>query len=329
MILVAGGAGYIGSHLVKELVKKEKVIVIDNLSTGHQKMVDENAVFVKGDIGDKSFLEEIFASFPIKAVMHFAANSLVGESVLHPKKYYENNVGSTMTLLHVMLKYGVKHLIFSSTAATYGIPTAGIIDETHPTLPITPYGQSKLMVEQIIQDYAKAYDLRFVSFRYFNAAGAHDSGEIGELHSPETHLIPIVLQHLAGVRKKVSIFGDDYDTPDGTCMRDYIHVTDIANAHILALESLLEGNRATAIYNLGNGQGYSVKEIIETCERLTGVKANVDVFERRNGDPARLVASSKKIEQELGWVPKRNIEQIIVSAWKWHQHHKSLGTTIL
>jgi len=319
MILVVGGAGYIGSHLVKELVEKEDVIVLDNLSTGHRDAVDSRAILVKGNLGDEEDLQMIFSSYPIKAVMHFAANSLVGESVVDPLKYYQNNVASTLTLLKMMLKHDVKNFIFSSTAATYGIPNVEIIDETCPTAPINPYGQSKLMVERILADFSKAYGLNYVVLRYFNAAGAYHTAEIGESHDPETHLIPIVLQHLVGKREKVSMFGSDYDTPDGTCVRDYIHVTDLANAHILALEALLSERKSTEIYNLGNGLGYSVKEVIETCEKVTGRKATVEIAPRREGDPARLVASSQKIFSELGWKAERDLETIIASAWKWHQ----------
>lgn len=322
MILVVGGAGYIGSHLVKELVETKKVIVLDNLSTGFEEAVDSRAIFVKGDLGNESDLEAIFSEYPIEGVMHFAANSLVGESVVDPLKYYQNNVASTLTLLKVMLKYHVKNFIFSSTAATYGIPSVDMINEDSPTVPINPYGQSKLMVENILADFSKAYDLRYVVLRYFNAAGAHESGEIGEQHDPETHLVPIILQHLLGKREQVSIFGDDYETADGTCIRDYIHVTDLANAHMIALESLINGTNSAVTYNLGNGLGYSVKEIIEACERVTNLGANVVVVERRSGDPARLVASSEKIQRELGWKAKRNLEDIIASAWKWHQKEK-------
>lgn len=322
MILVIGGAGYIGSHLVKELVQKEEVVVLDNLSTGHREAIDPRAIFVKGDLGSIDDLVMVFRSYPIKAVMHFAANSLVGESVVDPMKYYENNVASTLTLLKVMMKFNVKNFIFSSTAATYGIPSVDIIDETTPTAPINPYGRSKLMVEQILADFSKAYGLNYVILRYFNAAGAHESAVIGESHDPETHLIPIVLQQLLGQREKVSVFGSDYDTEDGTCIRDYIHVTDLASAHILALEALLTGKKSAEIYNLGNGLGYSVKEVIETCEKVTGIEANVEMADRRAGDPARLVASSEKIYSELGWKAERNLEKIIADAWNWHQNQK-------
>ncbi|MCM3763565.1 UDP-glucose 4-epimerase GalE [Neobacillus niacini] len=322
MILVIGGAGYIGSHLVKELVEKEEVVILDNLSTGHAEAIDRRAIFVKGDLGSEDDLEMIFKSYPIKAVMHFAANSLVGESVVDPLKYYENNVASTLTLLKVMMKFDVKNFIFSSTAATYGIPTVNIIDETTPTAPINPYGHSKLMVERMLADFSKAYGLNYIILRYFNAAGAHESAAIGESHDPETHLIPIVLQQLLGQREKVAVFGSDYDTEDGTCIRDYIHVTDLASAHILALEALLSGKKSAEMYNLGNGLGYSVKKVIETCEKVTGLKANVELADRRAGDPARLVASSAKIYSEIGWKAERNLEKIISDAWNWHQNQK-------
>ncbi|MEH7545736.1 MULTISPECIES: UDP-glucose 4-epimerase GalE [Bacillaceae] len=320
MILVVGGAGYIGSHLVKELVEKEDVVVLDNLSTGHREAVDKRAIFVKGDLGNEEDLQMVFRSYPIKAVMHFAAYSLVGESVIDPLKYYENNVASTLTLLKVMIKFKVKNFIFSSTAATYGIPDVKLIDEESKTAPINPYGQSKLMVEQMLADFSKSYGLNYVVLRYFNAAGAHQSAAIGESHDPETHLIPIILQQLLGTREKISVFGSDYDTEDGTCIRDYIHVTDLAHAHILALEALLSGEKSAETYNLGNGLGYSVKEVIETCERVTGIKANVEMADRRAGDPARLVASSNKIFTELGWKAERHLEKIIADAWKWHQN---------
>ncbi|RHW39523.1 UDP-glucose 4-epimerase GalE [Lysinibacillus yapensis] len=322
MILVVGGAGYIGSHLVKDLVMEEDVLVLDNLITGHREAIDQKALFIHGDIGDPFVLKTVFKNYPIKSVMHFAAYSLVGESVLDPQKYYENNVGSTLNLLNAMLKHNVKNFIFSSTAATYGIPNVELIDETIPANPINPYGKSKLMIEEILADYASAYEMKYTILRYFNAAGAHESGEIGEKHVPETHLIPLILQHLAGLRKNISVFGTDYDTPDGTCIRDYIHVTDLAKAHISALHSLLNGWNKSAVYNLGNGQGFSVKEVIETCEQVTGLKADVVYCERRAGDPGRLVASAEKIKRELGWEAERNLEQIIQSAWKWHRNQK-------
>lgn len=259
MILVVGGAGYIGSHLVKELVNEKEVVILDNLSTGFRSLVDSKAILVEGNLGDETVLNEIFNTYPIEAVMHFAANSLVGESVQDPYKYYENNVGATLTLLHTMLKHDVKNFIFSSTAATYGIPNVDMIDEDQPTDPINPYGRSKLMVEQILGDFAQAYGLRYVVLRYFNAAGAHESAEIGESHDPETHLIPIILQHLLGQREKISVFGTDYDTQDGTCIRDYIHVTDLAKAHIIALQALLSGKRIRPPITWGTEKGFRLK----------------------------------------------------------------------
>ncbi|PKG21959.1 UDP-glucose 4-epimerase GalE [Niallia nealsonii] len=319
MILVVGGAGYIGSHLVKELVEKEEVVVLDNLTTGHEEAIDSRAIFVKGDLGKEEDLEPIFSKYPIKAVMHFAAFSLVGESVQDPYKYYENNVANTLTLLKMMLKHKVENFIFSSTAATYGIPEDEMISESSKTSPINPYGKSKLMIEQILADFHQAYGLNYVVLRYFNAAGAHESGEIGENHDPETHLIPIILQHLLGAREAISVFGTDYPTEDGTCIRDYIHVTDLAGAHIKALEALLDGSKKAETYNLGNGVGYSVKEVIETCEKITEKNANVIYADRRAGDPARLIASSNKIYEELGWKAERDLEKIIASAWNWHK----------
>lgn len=321
MILVVGGAGYIGSHLVKQLVKKEQVVVFDNLSTGHLEAVDEQAIFVHGDLKDRDALNRLLLAYPIKAVMHFAANSLVGESIQHPRKYYENNVTSTLYLLNTMLEHNVKTFIFSSTAAVYGKPNVHIIDEETPLKPINPYGRSKHMMEQIIEDYAHAYDMNYVILRYFNAAGADETAEIGESHEPETHLIPIILEHLQGIREKVSIYGADYDTVDGTCIRDYIHVTDLANAHIAALYSLLKQNKS-AIYNVGNGRGYSVREVIDQCEKMVGKNCDLEIVDRRLGDPDMLVASSKKIEEELGWKAHRTLEQIIESAWKWHLSQK-------
>ncbi|MED4889231.1 UDP-glucose 4-epimerase GalE [Lysinibacillus fusiformis] len=319
MILVVGGAGYIGSHFVKELVKTQDVVILDNLSTGHGWAVDARAIFIQGDLGDPATVQHIFDTYKIEAVLHFAAYSLVGESVINPLKYYENNVVATLNLLKMMKQYQINKFIFSSTAATYGMPSVDIIDEETPTYPINPYGQSKLMVEQILADFAQSYGMKFVVLRYFNAAGAYETAEIGECHNPETHLIPIILQHLGGQRESISVFGTDYDTPDGTCIRDYIHVTDLANAHLLALEALLENRIETAIYNLGNGHGYSVKEVIETCERITGKKAKVQYVERRSGDPARLVADANKIYSELGWKAQLDIQDIIKSAWVWHK----------
>lgn len=317
-ILICGGAGYIGSHTVKELIGKYEVLVLDNLTTGFPFLLDERATFIEGDLGDRVLLDRIFTDHQVDAVFHFAANSLVGESMENPIKYYSNNVSATLVLLEKMIEHGVKKFIFSSTAATYGIPDTDSITEQTPNNPINPYGKSKLMVEQVLEDIAQAHDFHYVILRYFNAAGAHESGDIGESHNPETHLIPIILQHLLGEREKIAIFGTDYDTPDGTCIRDYIHVTDLANAHILAYEGLVDGKVANEVFNLGNGAGYSVKEIIQVCERVAGKTAKVETADRRAGDPAVLVASSDKISNTLGWQPRFNLEAIISSAWRWH-----------
>ncbi|WP_394121459.1 UDP-glucose 4-epimerase GalE [Planococcus donghaensis] len=317
-ILVCGGAGYIGSHTVKELVDTYEVVVLDNLTTGFEHLVDERATFVKGDLGDRAVLDELFTTYSIDAVFHFAANSLVGESVENPLKYYRNNVNATLVLLEKMVEHGVKRFIFSSTAATYGIPDTEMITEETATNPINPYGRSKLMVEQILADIAHVHDFRYVVLRYFNAAGAHESGEIGESHDPESHLIPIVLQHLLGQRDKISVFGTDYDTADGTCVRDYIHVTDLARAHILSYEGMADGKVANETYNLGNGAGYSVNEIISSCQQISGKQANIEYAPRRAGDPATLIASSDKIKAALGWTPAYDLEAIISSAWAWH-----------
>lgn len=317
-ILVCGGAGYIGSHTVKELIGKYEVVVLDNFSTGFPFLLDKGVTFVNGNLGDEAVLDAIFTEHKIDAVFHFAANSLVGESVEKPLKYYQNNVSATLTLLKKMVEHGVGKFIFSSTAATYGIPDTEMITEETAANPINPYGRSKLMIEQILADVAHANGLEYVILRYFNAAGAHASGEIGESHDPETHLIPIVLQHLLGQREKISVFGTDYATADGTCVRDYIHVTDLANAHILAYEGLVSGKISNEVYNLGNGAGYSVKEIIEVCEKVSGKSAVVEYADRRPGDPAVLVASSEKINKALGWKPKFQLEEIIKGAWNWH-----------
>ncbi|EIM06122.1 UDP-glucose 4-epimerase [Planococcus antarcticus DSM 14505] len=317
-ILVCGGAGYIGSHTVKELVSTYEVVVLDNLTTGFEHLIDERADFVKGDLGDRAILDEIFTTHSIDAVFHFAANSLVGESVENPLKYYRNNVSATLVLLEKMIEHGVKRFIFSSTAATYGIPDTDVITEETSTNPINPYGRSKLMIEQILADIACVHDFQYIVLRYFNAAGAHESGEIGESHDPESHLIPIVLQHLMGQRDKISVFGTDYNTSDGTCVRDYIHVTDLARAHILSYEGMANGKIANKTYNLGNGAGYSVNEIIDTCQQVSGKQATVEYAPRRAGDPATLVASSNKITDALGWTPVYDLQAIIGSAWAWH-----------
>lgn len=320
-ILVTGGAGYIGSHTVVELVERgNEVIVLDNLVKGHRQAVIKGKL-IEGDILDFVKLDEVFSNNKIDAVMHFAADSLVGESVVNPKKYFNSNIIGSLNLLNIMLKYNIKYFIFSSTAAVYGEPISVPIEEEHPTQPTNPYGESKLALEKILRWYDQAYGLKYVSLRYFNAAGAHYSGEIGEDHRPETHLIPIVLQTALKQREYVEIFGDDYDTPDGTCIRDYIHVTDLAIAHILALEHLVKGGESK-IYNLGHGKGLSVKEIIKVAEKVTGIKIPTKIGKRRPGDPAKLIASSKKIKKELNWVPQNeDINIIIESAWKWHKNH--------
>lgn len=321
-ILVCGGAGYIGSHVVKELIDKYEVIVLDNLSTGHPFLLDSRVTFVNGDIGDEHILNLIFTKHKIDAVFHFAANSIVEESFKRPLEFYHNNVCATINLLKKMLEHGVRKIIFSSTAAVYGSPDNGTITENTVTNPINPYGKSKLMVEQILTDVANANDLQYIILRYFNASGAHASGEIGERHDPETHLIPIVLQHLLGVTDKVSVFGCDYQTLDGTCIRDYIHVTDLANAHVLAYEGLVSGNIINEVYNIGNGRGYSVKEIIEMCEKVAGISAVIEYVDRRPGDPDKLVTSSLKIKESLGWEPRLTLQEIIESAWIWHSSKK-------
>jgi len=320
-ILVCGGAGYIGSHTVYELIKQGyQVVVIDNLQTGHKEAVHSEAIFYQGDMRDAKFLDEVFSKEKIDAVIHFAANSLVGESMTDPYKYYENNVYGTLKLLEAMRNHNVKRIVFSSTAAVYGEPKNIPILETDPTEPTNAYGETKLAMEKMFKWFDKAHGIKYISLRYFNVAGADISGEIGEDHNPETHLIPLVLQVPLNIREYISIYGDDYDTPDGTCIRDYIHVTDLANAHILALERLLNGSDSD-VFNLGNGQGFSVKEIIEAARKVTGHPIPAKVVARRPGDPARLVASNKKAIEVLGWkIQYPNIEDIIASAWKFHQN---------
>jgi len=320
-VLVTGGAGYIGSHTVRELLDlNEDVVVIDNLQKGHRAAAG-SARFYHGDIRDESVLDRVFKENEIESVIHFAADSLVGESVLEPLKYYNNNMVSTLRLIEKMRDYGVKRFVLSSTAAVYGEPESTPIRETDRTLPTNPYGETKLAVENMLKWADRAYGIKYISLRYFNAAGAHISGEIGEDHKPETHLIPLVLQAALGKTDYIGIFGDDYDTFDGTCIRDYIHVTDLSTAHVLALESLRKGGESR-IYNLGNGTGFSVRQVIETAEEVTGVKINKKVLPRRAGDPAVLVASSDRIREELNWNPKYNdLSTIIETAWKWHKNH--------
>ncbi len=320
--LVCGGAGYIGSHVVKLLLERNReVIVIDNLVTGHVDAVDERAILEIGDLRDKDFLNRVFNKYSekIDGVINFAAYSLVGESVVEPIKYFDNNVGATVSLLEVMNNYNIKNIVFSSTAATYGEPKKIPIEETEETNPTNPYGESKRMVEKILDWESKAHNLKYIALRYFNVAGAYETGEIGEAHTCETHLIPIILQVALGQREKIYLYGDDYDTEDGTCIRDYIHVMDLAEAHILALDSLINGGNSW-IFNLGNGEGFSVKEIIDISKKVTGKDIPVEIAPRRAGDPARLVASSKKAKEILNWNPKYiKIEDIIASAWKWHK----------
>lgn len=321
-ILVCGGAGYIGSHTVLELLDNGyEVVVFDNLEKGHKDAVSDNAEFYKGDLRNLDDLDKVFSQNKIDAVIDFAAYSLVGESVTKPLDYFDNNFGGALNLLKAMEKHDVKYIVFSSTAAVYGEPEVCPILETALTNPTNPYGESKLCVEKMLKWADNAFGIHYSALRYFNVAGAHISGKIGEDHSPETHLIPIVLQAALGVRDKVSIFGDDYNTPDGTCIRDYIHVTDLADAHILALENIMQTNKSTT-FNLGNGCGFSVKEIIDTSRRVTGINIKAEISERRAGDPSTLVASSEHIIKELGWSPKYNdLDKIIETAWIWHKNH--------
>lgn len=322
-LLVLGGAGYIGSHTATELLDNgHEVVIADNLVTGYREAVPEKATFYQGDLRDKDFLVDLLTKEKVDAVIHFAAFSLVGESVTNPLKYYENNLYGTKVLLDAMIETGVDKIVFSSTAATYGEPENIPILESDRTCPTNPYGETKLAMEKMISWAAKAHGLHFVSLRYFNACGAHKSGKIGEAHNPESHLIPLVLQVPNGKREFVSIYGNDYDTPDGTCIRDYIHVTDLAKAHILAVEYLMSGGESD-IFNLGNGVGYSVKEVIETARKVTGHPIPAKEETRRAGDPARLVASGEKARKNLGWEPEiKDLADIISSAWKWHKAHR-------
>ena len=321
-ILVCGGAGYIGSHTAMALKEQgREVIVFDNLYKGHKEAVPAGVPLYVGDLRDKEALRNVFDENTIEAVIDFAADSLVGESVTEPLKYYNNNVYGTLCLLEVMKEKNIPTIVFSSTAATYGEPESTPILESDRTLPTNPYGETKLAVEKMLKWSDAAYGLNYTVLRYFNAAGAHISGALGEDHAPESHLIPLVLQVALGKRDKIMVFGDDYDTPDGSCVRDYIHVTDLANAHILALDRLLAGGKS-ATYNLGNGQGFSVKEIIDIAREVTGHGIPAHIVDRRAGDPATLIASSEKAQEELKWVPEfNNVKTIISSAWKWHQSH--------
>ncbi len=321
-ILICGGAGYIGSHCVYDLIEKgEKVVVIDNLQTGHIDAVHKEAIFYEGDIRNIQFLNNIFSKHDIEAVIHFAANSLVGESMKYPLKYFDNNVHGTEVLLKSMVENNVNKIVFSSSAAVYGEPKNIPIKESDETSPTNPYGETKLAMEKMMKWVDKAHDIKYVSLRYFNVAGAHPNGIIGEDHNPETHLIPLVLQVPLNKREKIFIYGNDYDTKDGTCVRDYIHVKDLINAHLLAVEYLREGNESN-IFNLGNGQGFTVNEIVETAEEVVGTSINKEIVSRRAGDPDILVASSEKARNILGWEPKyTEIKDIISSAWKFHKNN--------
>lgn len=318
-ILVTGGAGYIGSHAVLELLKRRyNVFIVDNLCKGHKEMI-MGGKFIKGNVGNKTLIKRILKENKIDAVMHFAADSIVPESMSNPMKYLNNNIVATINLLNSMIESNVKYFIFSSTAAVYGEPETIPITEDAPTKPTNTYGETKLVIENALKRLDSAYGLKYVSLRYFNASGADESGKIGEKHNPETHLIPIVLKVALGVLKEVQVFGTDYNTPDGTCIRDYIHVTDLANAHIIALEALNEG-MDSSVFNLGNGDGYSVYEVIEIAKKVTKLPIKVRKCGRREGDPERLVASSEKIMKQLGWSPKYcSLNDIIYTAWNWHR----------
>jgi len=318
-VLVCGGAGYVGSHTVAELVARGyETIVIDNLEKGHRDAVWPGARFCQGDLRDEEFLNGVFQKHKINSVVHFAAYSLVPESVENPLKYYENNVGGMLSLLKAMMKANVYHIVFSSTAAVYGEPHNIPVMETDPNLPISPYGETKLAAEKILKWFDGAYGIKYAALRYFNVAGAHPSGKIGEDHRPESHLIPNVLQAALGKIPKVKIYGSDYPTPDGSCIRDYIHATDLADAHILALKKLPD-THISMTFNLGNGKGFSNKEIVETARRITGKTIPAETEPRRAGDPPVLIASSDRIVKELGWQPRYNtLDQIIGTAWDWH-----------
>lgn len=316
-ILVVGGAGYIGSHMVKQLAQAgSDVITLDNLSYGYRDAV-KYGEFVEGDLGDSKVLDSIFSSNDIDAVMHFAGFIQVGESVIKPSMYYHNNVSNTLTLLDTMLKHQVKNFIFSSTAAIFGEPDYTPIDEKHNRQPINPYGHSKLMIEQVLDDYDKAYGMRATCLRYFNAAGADPEGELGERHVPETHLIPLILQAASGRREDIKVFGDDYATDDGTCVRDYIHINDLCEAHSLALQKMIADDKS-ARYNLGNGKGFSVRQVIDVAKHVSGNDFKVNIEPRRSGDPAVLVADATLARNELNWQPKfAELEDIVKTAWQW------------
>lgn len=321
-ILVLGGAGYVGSHAVYQLIDQgSEVVVIDNLQSGHRDAVHPKAHFYEGDIRSRTFMRSVFEKENIEAILHFAANSLVGESMTEPLKYFDNNVFGTQIVLEMMKEFNVKYIIFSSTAAVYGEQKVVPIKEEAATLPTNTYGETKLTMEKMIAWCEKAFDLKYVSLRYFNVAAARSAGQIGEDHNPETHLIPVILEAALGKRPAITVFGQDYDTPDGTCIRDYIHVEDLIDAHLLALRYLQNGGESN-VFNLGSSQGFSVKEIIETAKEVTGIDIPVQLGERRSGDPSTLIASSEKARSVLGWNPSRtSIHQIIRDAWNWHKHH--------
>jgi UDP-glucose 4-epimerase len=323
-VLVVGGAGYIGSHMVKDLLDEGYgVVTLDDLSTGHRELVP-GGEFIEGGLGDQILLDKLFSTQPISAVMHFAAFSLVGESVEKPLKYYRNNMAATAELLDSMIRHNVKRFIFSSTAAVYGEPVEIPITENHPCNPTNPYGASKIGVERMLKDCDSAYGLKYISLRYFNASGADESGKIGERHQNETHLIPLILEVATGRRENIKIFGANYPTPDGTCIRDYIHVSDLTRAHLLALKALLSGGDS-AVYNLGNNRGYSVREVIELARKVTGKPIPAIEADKRPGDPAVLIASSDKIKKALGWKPEyEDLETIIKTAWVWHQREANI-----
>ena len=318
-LLITGGAGYIGSHSVKEAPKFGfDPIVYDNLSMGHAWAV-QDAVLVKGDLADRAKLTQTFKRYKPVAVMHFASHISVGESVTDPQKYYRDNLGNAMNLFSVMLEQKTKYFVLSSTAAVYGDPVKVPMPENHPKKPVNPYGDSKYILERILTAYDQAYGLKSTFLRYFNASGADASGTLGEAHHPESHLIPLILDAAAGLRKEITVFGTDYPTPDGTCIRDYIHVTDLAAAHFLALKRMMKTGKSD-FFNLGTGKGYSVQEVIQMTEQVTGLKVPVKIGKRRAGDPPRLVAESKKAKKVLGWKPKYSgLENILKTAWEWHQ----------
>lgn len=321
-ILVVGGAGYIGSHMVKRLIEQgQEVVVVDNLSTGHRKAVDEKARFYEGDIRNHVFLKGVFDRENIDTVVHFAAFSIVPESMEKPLKYFDNNTAGMVALLEEMRDHDVKRIIFSSTAATYGVPEKSPIEENDRQAPINPYGESKLMMEKIIRWADQAYGIKFVALRYFNVAGAYPDGSIGEDHGPETHLTPIILQVAAGQRDQLKIFGDDYNTPDGTNVRDYVHVLDLVDAHILAINYLKAGNDSD-VFNLGSSTGFSVKQMVEAAREVTGEPIPAEITERRPGDPDSLIAASQKARDVLQWQPQYDdVKEIIQTAWNWKQQH--------